>query len=497
MRRKLTALGGLAVIGLAGMVSAQDPGTVVRHVDQKMGGSKSIELLAHVPTHAGPWMAADIEMEQDPNRPYVYICGFVNQDMQIWDVRDVRHPKKIYDWTIEHPELHNGMAMDGKYFQIGNRYYYAQSYQFFQGSPDADLGAVIFDVTGLPDTSTVKVVARIRYPGAPMGFHNSFVYKHSDGRVLYFATTQQPQALIYDLGKVVSGADSSTWLIGTIPNPTPFKQIMGGGYHDFYVGYDPGTHQDKFYGAGLGGYSVWDVSHPETPKELFTITGLGFDIAHTFTPSPDGHWAVTETEYQYTPLRIWDLSAAQQGKTHNLDLPISGWTADWRDLAHNHEVRWPYVFVSGYEDGLQIFDLKNPLQPKTDGYYYTCVIPAEEARKLEGQQIASTAGDPPKGDERMVPCVHERGFGGGPQVGWQSNTSVEQGAFGIDVRNRDGLIVISDMRSGLWLFHLKGFDGWNGHTYGMPNISSVQDYVHGPEGAPPVSSAANASSTGH
>ena len=80
------------------------------------------------------------------------------------------------------------------------------------------------------------------------------------------------------------------------------------------MGYDPGTHQDKFYGAGLGGYSAWDISHPETPKELFTITGLGYDVAHTFTPSPDGHYAVTETEYQYTPLRIWDLSAAQKAR---------------------------------------------------------------------------------------------------------------------------------------------------------------------------------------
>ncbi len=474
-------LAGLAIVGLASTLGAQDPGSAVKPADKKVGGSPSVELLAHVVTHPGTWKAADVEMEQDAGRPYVYVSGFVNSDMQIWDVRDERHPKKIYDWTIEHPELHNGIgAMDGKYFRIGNRYYYAQSYQFFQGSPDADLGAVIFDVTGLPDTSTVKVVARIRYPASPMGFHNTFAYKHSDGRVLYFATTQQPQALIYDLGKVVSGADSSTWLIGKVPNPTPFKQIMGGGYHDFYVGYDPVTHQDKFYGAGLGGYSVWDVSHPETPKEMFTITGLGYDVAHTFTPSPDGRYAVTETEYQYTPLRIWDLRAAQdsaqKGKISNIDLPISGWTADWRDLSHNHEVRWPYVFVSAYEDGLQIFDLRNPLQPKTDGYYYTCVTPGTV-------QVASIAG-PPK-MPGVTPCVHQHGFGGGPQNGWQATNSVEQGAFGIDVRNRDGLIVISDMRSGLWLFHLKGFTGWNGHTYGMPNISSVQDYVHGPEGAPP------------
>ena len=41
--------------------------------------------------------------------------------------------------------------MDGKYFKVNGRYYFAQSFQFQQGSPDADLGAVILDVTGLPD----------------------------------------------------------------------------------------------------------------------------------------------------------------------------------------------------------------------------------------------------------------------------------------------------------------------------------------------------------
>ncbi len=60
--------------------------------------------------------------------------------------------------------------------------------------------------------------------------------------------------------------------------------------------------------------------------------------------------------------------------------------------------------------------------------------------------------------------------------------SVEQGAFGVDVRNYvTGLIVLSDMRGGLWLFHLDGFDSWNGHDYGQPNISSVQDWDRGPE----------------
>ncbi|MEP6591797.1 MAG: hypothetical protein ABJC19_11495 [Gemmatimonadota bacterium] len=451
-----TALLTLALISIAASAGAQDPGVAVPTLDKKHGGSPNMQMVAHVVTHPGAWKAADIEMEQDANRPYVYVSGFVNNDMQIYDIRDPAHPKKLVDWSIENPELHRGIgAMDGKYFKIGARYYFAQSFQFFQGSPDADLGAVVFDVTGLPDPATVKVVARIRYAQAPGGFHNTFAYKHSDGRVLYFATVGQSKALIYDLAKVVSGADSSTWKIGEVANPTPMKQLGAGGYHDFYVGYDVARHRDAFYGAGLGGYSAWDVTKPEAPTQLFTITGLGFDIAHTFTPSPDGNYAVTETEYQYTPLRIWDLKDGQDGKRKNLDIALSAWTADWHDLSHNHEVRWPYVFVSAYEDGLFVFDLKDPKNPKTDGWWYTCE------------------------------CTHEHGFGGNPDAGWQSETSVEQGAFGVDVRNSDGLIALSDMRTGLWLFRMNGFTGWDGRKLGMPNISSVQDYDHGPTGAAP------------
>ena len=452
MRRVIVAAALTAWCGLASAVRAQDPGSAVTDFDKKKGGSEKIHQLARIPAHEGAWKASNVELEQDRNRPYAYLSGFVNFAFTIYDISNTSAPKQVFRWTIENPELHRGIgAMDGKYFKINGRYYYAQSLQFMQGSPDADLGAVIFDVTGLPDPSKVKEVARIRYPQSQGGFHNTFAYKHSDGRALYFTTVNQSKALIYDLEKVVKGADPATALIGEVPNPTPFRQIGGGGYHDFYVGYDPATQQDKFYGAGLGGYSVWDVTKPETPKALFTITSLGMDVAHTFTPSPDGRYAVTETEYQYTPLRIWDLEPGQSGKTQNLDIPISAWTADWRDLSHNHEVRWPYVFVSAYEDGLQVFNLKDPKHPKTEGHFFTCE------------------------------CEHEHGFGGTPDNGWQSTTSVMQGAFGVDVRNYDGLVVISDMRTGLWLFKMDGFNGWNGHDVGMPNISSVQDWDRGPD----------------
>ena len=124
------------VAAVTPMVRAQDAGVAPKAFDEKHAGNDKMHMVAHVVSHPGAWKAADIEIEQDRNRPYVYVCGFVNFDAQIYDISNTAAPKKIYDWTIENPELHRGIgAMDGKYFKIGTRYYYAQSYQFIAGQP--------------------------------------------------------------------------------------------------------------------------------------------------------------------------------------------------------------------------------------------------------------------------------------------------------------------------------------------------------------------------
>ncbi len=414
----------------------------------KVGGSENVDLLGHLPL-GGFFRVTDIEMEQEPNRPFVYVSQA--RERAGFSVIDISEPEKartIFRWTIEDVELHQGLGgMDGKYFKSKGKYYYVQSMQFAQGGPDADLGAVVFDVTGLPDVSKVREVARIRAPDTPGGFHNMFMYKHSSGRPLLVTTVRGPWANVYDMDRLLSG-DRDQGLIGQIPAPD--ANSGPGGYHDFYLGYDPATGRDKFYGAGRGGYHVFDVTVPEDPQLLFSMTGTpGVTWGHTFTPTPDGKYAVTEAEYQYAPLRIFDLQPGQNGERRNISRPISAWTADWRALAHNHEIRWPYVFVSAYEDGLQIFNMMDPTNPITVGWYYTYDGP------------------------------HMRGYGGS-QAPDMVGTSVMNGAFGVDVRNTDGLIVISDSATGFWLFRLEGFQGWQGEDWGMPNISSVQDWDRGP-----------------
>ena len=73
---------------------------------------------------------------------------------------------------------------------------------------------------------------------------------------------------------------------------------------------------------------------------------------------------------------------------------------------------------------------------------------------------------------------------GGPRDSPPNSGDVDNGAWGVDVRNADGLIVVSDKVTGFWAFKMDGFDGWNGHQWGMPNVSSAQDWDNGPDGAP-------------
>jgi len=349
-------------------------------------GSSNIHVTAHIPLGAARTVG-DIEMEQELSRPYVYVSRMSGDPHDIGftivSLKDPNRAKVIYDWRLENRELMDAYgALRGSYFKVKGRYYYAQSFQIRPGSPSTDLGAVVFDVTSLPDTSGVREVGRIRDAQHIGGFHNLFAYKHSDGRVLLFTTSTTGFARIFDMEKFLTGGADRARIAdipipGDVeaPKPVPGIRVLNitGTYHDFYIGYDPATHQDKFYGAAWSaGYFIYDVTHPEEPKLITSITGVaGGGSYHTFTPTPDGRYAVGEQEYQLAPLRIYDLKPGLDGTIKTISRPIGAWTMNWRDLPHNQEVRWPYVFVSAYEDGLQVFNMMDPTDPYTVGYYYT------------------------------------------------------------------------------------------------------------------------------
>src|SRR5213075_205994 len=98
------------------------------------------------------------------------------------------------------------------------------------------------------------------------------------------------------------------------------------------------------------------------------INTVATQRAHTIVPSPDGRYVVTQMEVQHSPLMVFDLKPVFDGTAKRVSFPVGEWVADWRDLPHNHELRWPYVFDAAYEDGVQIVDIREPSNPKTVGW---------------------------------------------------------------------------------------------------------------------------------
>ncbi len=432
--------------------------------------SANVRLMSHLPPHdaSGPYNVSDIELEQELSRPYVYIdrsnhVGATDPTIgfDILSIKDPSNPKLIYSWRIEDAALHRGPgSLAPAYVKTNGRYYFFNGFQFRQGGPNTDLGAIVWDVTGLPDTSTIREVARIRVPEHPGGFHETFAYKHSSGAALVVTQTVSPEAYIYDVDRIVAGHPEIVVGKVVIPNLNEVTYTTRPAWHDFYVGYDPATRQDKFYGAGSGGAHVFDITDPEHPELLVSATNIaGMSGHHTFTPTPDGRYAIVMSHLEdwYAPIRIVDLKPAYDGEVRAVSRPIGAWNASPEGTPHYSEVRWPYVFIAGQTDGFHVLNWMDPSNPYSIGFYSTRPAPYRHGIGVAGWQET---------------YAHGRG------------NSVYEGGWGIDVRNADGLIVMTDLDSGFWAFRLDGFEGWNGHQWGVPNVSSAQDWDNGPEGAP-------------
>ncbi|MBI4419391.1 MAG: hypothetical protein HY560_01085, partial [Gemmatimonadetes bacterium] len=375
----------------------------------EMPGTSNLRIVAHVMLPGAPFSTSDMEIEQELARPYAYVDrrpgGF-----DIVSLKDPASARIIYSWRIENVELHRGSgSLAPTYLKSKGRYYFFNGFQYAAGGPDHDLGAIVWDVTGLPDTSKIREIARVRVPEYPGGFHETFSYKHSNGQALVFATTVSPYAYVYDIDRIATG--DANPVVGKVGVPEGAVRDGNRGWHDFYAGYDPATKQDKLYAAGAGGMYLFDVTDLANPKLITSVSGVaGVSSGHTFIPTPDGRYAIGMPlpTYQYAPARTFDLKPGLDGTVKTVTRAIGAWTPNWKGAVHNFEMRWPYVFVAGQDDALQVINFMDPTNPYTVASYDT------------------------KGGPDLGGNLRPNGIGA-----WYD------GVWGIDVRNADGLIVVS------------------------------------------------------
>ncbi len=377
-------------------------------------------LVSHVSlTEASSDGTGALVIEQDPDRPFAYVArdaGFAAIDVTDPASPRVRSPRSLRNTQAK--------AGDITYFKRGDRYFLVEAFRPADGTA-SDLGAVVFDVTD--PSGTFPEAARIHHSG---GLRRLFAYQHTDGRVLLFAAGAD-SLLIFDTDALVSKGKSARPITAI---PVPEHRFTGAtGFDGLFAGYHAETNQDLLYAAGAGGYYVFNVSDPASPEHMGQVNQANIRMGHAIAPTPDGRYIVAGADYDGSPLRIFDLKPILDGENDRVRTAAGAWTANWKHHAERYEIRWPFVFVADREEGLQVFNMRDPYNPYTTGYYHTTA----------------------------------------------DRDTLVRGAVDVDVRNADGLIIVSDAKTGLWTFRMDAFQWWDGAGWGMPDVSSAQHWNRG------------------
>lgn len=212
-------------------------------------------------------------------------------------------------------------------------------------------GLMIFDMSQLPDT-VIKTYQSNEYFNRA---HNIFM---DNGKLYCVGTDTEGQGMI--VLDLTEDPDNPTLLSSVF--------LPGGGYiHDVYV-----QNDTAYCSHGFNGFYIWDFSDPSQPVELASISTNGYN--HSSWLLPGGQYAIYAEEVPTgLPLGIADLTDLDVGDIETaltFKFPLLAPTYT-NNTPHNPFLRGDYAIISYYEDGVQIFDLSDPLDPKQVAYYDT------------------------------------------------------------------------------------------------------------------------------
>ncbi len=396
-------------------------------------GSRNMELIGHLPLggmQSPESPSAGFEalgrgtghlvIEQEAGRPFVFVARTDVEGAEIVaiNINNPNRPIEVGSWQLPADD-------------VGDLTLFRHGFRSFLAVTHAD-GLSVREVTD-PDEGQFDAAADASRPG---GYHHIFAYRHSNGRSYLLATGGGPID-VFDIDRLLEGA-SAPMASYTLPESVVNVDY---GYHAMTAQWHADSETDRLYAAGAGGYYVFDITNPADPSLITEVNSAAVQIGHAVSATPDGTHLVTAAGYRTAPMRIFDLRPALEGTVPRVRVATGAWTADWRNLAENHELRWPFVFTAAMDDGLQVFNMMNPVEPYTVGYYDTW---------------------------------------DGPRASLANERTHRNGAWDVEVRNHDGLIAVTDVNTGLWLFRMEGFEGWDGRGWGFANVSTVQDWDNGP-----------------
>ena len=230
-------------------------------------------------------------------------------------------------------------------------------------------GLIVFDLSDLPNSVSKVYQTTADFTRA----HNVFIDVPKAKMYIPGAQQQYNGMIVYSLANPAQPSLlASVSLTGN----------GGGGYsHDVYVRNDTAY---CFQGTTRG-LRVYDFSTPTTPQFLGSLTGYsnsGYNHSGWLTEDSQYLIFCDETagrEVMVADVRdLTDITAPSSGYFHaNLDNdPMLN------NIAHNVFVKGDYAYVAYYNEGIQVFDVSDPMNAVLEGYYDTW--PSSSAGNFDG-----------------------------------------------------------------------------------------------------------------
>ncbi|MFK8008683.1 MAG: choice-of-anchor B family protein [Saprospiraceae bacterium] len=224
-------------------------------------------------------------------------------------------------------------------------------------SDNTNEGLMIFDLSDLPNSITKSYHSTAFFGKS----HNIFI-DEENGRLYSVGTdTQNGGVIVLDLN---DDPDNPSLMASV---NLPANPSNGQGYaHDIYV------RDNIAYGShGYLGFFIWDMTDPTTPILLASQNTGGYN--HSSWVSEEGDFAIYAEEVPIgRPLGVINLENLDNEFIEidtTFKFPLN--PNDDNNRPHNPFIRGDYLFCSYYHDGIQVFDVSDPLNPFTAAYYDT------------------------------------------------------------------------------------------------------------------------------
>lgn len=165
----------------------------------------------------------------------------------------------------------------------------------------------------------------------------------------------------------IAGPPGHAMSVYTLADPTSPEFIMNFDEVDYV--HDLFARNDTVYVNAAGqGLFVYDFSETENPQLLGSLTSYPDQgYCHSGWLSSDGNTYVFADETQAMRMKVCNTSDLS-------DIEVQGLFNSDQDsgtVPHNLMLKEQFVYVSHYNDGLQIFDISDPNNPVKAGYYDT------------------------------------------------------------------------------------------------------------------------------